>query len=241
LAALQELGVSTNPTGYASDSLWNYEIGSKNRLFSDRLQIQTAIYHMDWSALQEPIYVPACATGFTTNVGKAKSDGVDFQLKAVPIANVQAGLAVGYNNARITQTVAIPSGGIVVSNGDQIDQVHAPWTIAEILEYDFRIFGSQLAYVRIDDEYHSKNPGPFTFQNPEAVSYNPLLKVPQSQNRLNLHVGTTVNGWEVAFFGTNLANDHPLLYFNPPSQEPALGIEDTLPPRTFGVTGIHRW
>lgn len=78
-AALKELGLSSGaPLTYTGDSLWSYEIGSKNRLLDGHLQIDASVFHIDWSNVQQTIYVPACSEGFTGNLGKAVSKGFDF-------------------------------------------------------------------------------------------------------------------------------------------------------------------
>jgi iron complex outermembrane receptor protein len=241
LAQLAQLGLPPNPGSYTSDFVWNYEIGSKSRLFNNRLQIETSIYHMDWLALQQAVSVPKCATSFTANIGRATSDGFDLQINAQATDNLRLGLAAGYNNARIAETTGIPGGTVFVNKGDQIDPTHSPWMVTATLEYDFRIFDGRSAYARLDDEFHSKNPGPFTFQNPDSVSYSPLQPVNESQNLINLRLGTIVHEWDLAVFGANLANAHPLLNVTPDSQLAPYGHAYTLPSRTIGVTANYRW
>lgn len=241
LAQLAELGLSRNPTGYDSDYVWNYELGSKNLLLNDRLQIEASIYHMDWTNLQQNIYVPACATGFTANIGKATSNGFDLQVNAKPSDSLTLSLLVGYDKAVAAETTGIPNGAVFVNNGDQIDPTQSPWNVTGVVEYNFKIFGDQASYLRLDDEYHSKNPGPFTFQNPDAASYNPNLPINESQNLLNFRLGTITHGWDVALFAKNVLNDHPLLNVTPLTSLAPVGHDYTLTPRTVGVVGSYSW
>lgn len=240
-AELALLGLSAHPTGYNPDFVWNYEAGFKSRLFDNRLEVEASAYHMKWTDLQQLIGVNACATQITANIGSANSDGFDLQLNAQPSDHVRLGAAVGYNNAKIGQTVGIPGGITFVNKGDQIDPQHSPWTVAVQAEYDFQL--SDLpTYLRVDDQYHSRNPGPFTFQNPDApASYNPLQPVNPAQNLLNARLGMLIHGWDVAVFGTNLANSHPILNVTLESQLAPVGHDYTLPSRTIGITGNYRW
>ncbi|MDP9064318.1 MAG: TonB-dependent receptor, partial [Pseudomonadota bacterium] len=74
---LTSLGLSQVPGQFTSDSLWSYEIGSKNTLLDHRLQINTSLFYIDWSNIQQNVYLPACGEQFTANLGKAKSEGGD--------------------------------------------------------------------------------------------------------------------------------------------------------------------
>jgi outer membrane receptor protein involved in Fe transport len=242
LAELALLGLPAHPGGFNPDYVWNYEIGTKNLLFNDRLQIEASAYHMKWSALQQLIGVNACATQITANIGSANSDGFDLQLNVLATDALRFGAAIGYNNAKIGETVGIPGGITFVNKGDQIDPQHSPWTVTVQAEYNFKIFQTQPAYFRIDDEYHSKNPGPFTFDNKDApASYNPLQPVNPAQNLLNLRLGTIAHGWDVAAFISNVANSHPILNVTLESSLAPVGHDYTLTPRTVGISGNYRW
>lgn len=239
---LDALGLPRHPSGYDPDYVWNYEVGTKNRLFDDRVHFELSAFHMKWQALQQLINVNACATQITANIGSAKSDGFDMALNAAVTHDLLVGLSVGYSNAVIGQTVGIPGGITFVNKGDQIDPFHSPWTVATSIEYNFNLLDKQPLYVRVDDEYHSKNPGPFTFNNPDApASYNPLQPVNPATNLLNARIGAQLGGWDVAVFGTNLANSHPLLNVTLPTQLAPLGHDYTLPSRTVGITANYHW
>jgi iron complex outermembrane recepter protein len=238
---LAAIGVSSSPGAYKSDSVWSYEIGSKNRLFNNRLQIDASIFHLDWSNMQQNINVPACASSFTANVGKATSKGFDLVINAQATDHVKAGLAVGYVNARIAQTTGIPGGVTFVSDGDQVDANQSPWTVSGNVEYDFIVLDGQPAYVRVDDEFRSKNPGPFSFNDPNSASNKPGQPVNPSTNVVNLRLGTLVHGWDISIFGSNLANSHPLLNVTPETSLAPLGHAYTMQPRTIGLTSIYRW
>ena len=64
------------PTGapgtYKGDSLWSYEVGSKNRLFHGRFETQVSVFHIDWTDIQQIVQVPAGTEGFTSNLGKVQ-------------------------------------------------------------------------------------------------------------------------------------------------------------------------
>ncbi len=72
---LSELGLNQVPQQFSSDSLWNYEIGSKNQFFDHTLEIDAALYYINWNNIQQNVYLSACGEQFTANLGKAKSEG----------------------------------------------------------------------------------------------------------------------------------------------------------------------
>jgi len=242
VAQLAAFGIPSPPTGYKSDLVWNYEIGAKSRLLDDRLQIEASAFHMNWNALQQEIYVPACASGIIANVGKAVSNGFDLQINFIPVDNVKTGLAVGYSDAKIAQTIGVPgTTSVIVRDDEQINPSDAPWQLTGKVEYDFAMAGGKPAYVRVDDEFHSRNPGPYASRDPNNVSYYPSGLIPQAQNLLNARFGILMQGWDVALYARNLLNNHPVLADTAPPVAAPLGIAYTLPSRMIGVTGSYHW
>src|SRR5713226_5810785 len=73
------------PGQYSSDSLWSYEIGSKTTFLDHRLQINASLFYIDWSNIQQNVYLPVCGEQFVANLGKAKSEGGDIEVLYKPI------------------------------------------------------------------------------------------------------------------------------------------------------------
>lgn len=103
---LAAIGITTPPTSYGPDSLWNYEVGSKNRLFGNRLTLNAAVYDIEWSRIQQAINLPTCGFSFTTNAGNARSRGVEVE----SVARLSNWLSVsggfGYTKAKFTSVAA---------------------------------------------------------------------------------------------------------------------------------------
>ena len=109
-ADLAAIGISKPPTSYGPDSLWNYEVGSKNRLFGNRLTLNAALYDIEWKGIQQRINLPNCGFSFTTNAGNARSRGIEVESVArlSNWLNVSGGF--GYTDAKFTS--ASPGTGI---------------------------------------------------------------------------------------------------------------------------------
>src|SRR6202035_443287 len=121
LTLLNQIGLNGMPPTYQGDSLWSYEIGSKNRLFNGHLLLEASAFHIDWSNVQQSVSLPPnlCPETFTSNLGKATSNGADLQVTAL-IGALELGLSVGYTEAKDSQSLG-PSNIQYVSSGQQIN------------------------------------------------------------------------------------------------------------------------
>ena len=241
LTLLNEIGLNGIPAIFTGDSLWSYEIGSKNRLFGGRLTVQASAFHVDWSNVQQAVALPPnqCPETFTSNLGKARSNGFDLQL-AARTGPLELGLSAGYTSAKNTQTLG-PSVTEYVSAGQQINPYSAPWTVVPSAQYTFPIGAGRTAYLRVDDEFHSRNPGPFAQQFANNVGYDPNFIANPSTNELNSYLGTVWNGLDASIYALNVLNTHPLLYDTALETAQFVGPTYTLRPRTVGAKIIYHW
>jgi outer membrane receptor protein involved in Fe transport len=240
--ALAALGYPNGaPTTYKGDSLWSYEVGSKNRLFNGRFEMQISAFYIKWTDIQQIVQVPACTEGFTSNLGQAISKGFDFQAQAVITDALKVGLSVGYTNARNATTI-VSGGNNVVADGQQINPYAAPWMIIPTAEYSFTIAPGHRGYVRMDYAYHSKNPGPYNpTTDTTSPTYNAYFIPNPSYGQLDIHVGTTWSGCDVSVYALNALNHLPLLYNNALQPFTFYGATFTLAPRTIGGTLTYHW
>jgi iron complex outermembrane recepter protein len=242
LTLLNQIGLNGIPPTYQGDSLWSYEIGSKNRLFNGRFVLQASAFHIDWSNVQQAVSLPPnlCPETFTSNLGKATSNGGDLQATARIGDAWELGLAIGYTKAKDSQTLG-PGAIQYVTSGQQINPYAAPWTVVPSAQYSFMLFQRYKAYMRADDEFHSKNPGPFAQQFANNVAVDPNFIANPSTNVLNVHLGATWNTVETSIYALNVLNSHPLLYNTALETAQFVGPTYTIRPLTVGVRGIYRW
>jgi iron complex outermembrane receptor protein len=239
-ALLAALGLNGVPPAYQGDSLWSYEIGSKNRLFGGHLQLQASAFHIDWSNVQQTVTLPACSESFTSNLGKAGSDGGDLQVVGLVGDSLELGLNVGYTSAKDKTTIM--TGALQsVTKGDQLNPYSAPWSVDASAQYSFLLAYGYKAYLRVDDEFHSKNSGPFAAEHMANASFDPNFIANPATNELNAHFGTTWGGWDTSVYALNLLNTHPLLYNAQLESSQPQGAAYTFRPRTVGVRAIFRW
>ena len=75
----------------------NYELGWKGSTEDRRLQLNGTFYYVNYDDFQAQAFDGSSIT--VTNAGSMESYGTELELVFVPIANMVAGTAVGYNKA----------------------------------------------------------------------------------------------------------------------------------------------
>ena len=237
-------------TDYGSDSVWSYEVGSKNELLDHRLRLSSSVYYIDWKNIQQSVGLASCGFAYVANLGKANSKGFDLQADVAVTRDFLLGLAVGYNDAKFTQTVQAVAGAQknLVTDGDHI--AAWPWNVALSAQYSFLVFGDHDGYIRADYQYQAKQ-NSLTAQNDIAnggfQSWN-VFHLPQT-SQLAVRSGVRWNGFDVSLFCNNLTNSHTILSQTPSikNASPIYANEllqyqyTTFRPRTYGVTASFRF
>ncbi|HUG45086.1 MAG TPA: TonB-dependent receptor [Sphingomicrobium sp.] len=136
----------------------SYELGWKASLFANRLQLATAIFHADYQDVQVPgssgCVVGGVQTfcGITTNAGKARFRGVEFEgnlrvAEDMAAAGDRLNLAgsLGYLDAEYREFITnIPGQGPVdVANFRRIQNT-PKWTMSGSLDYSTPAWGGRL-------------------------------------------------------------------------------------------------
>ncbi|HEY5758606.1 MAG TPA: TonB-dependent receptor, partial [Steroidobacter sp.] len=106
------------PSGWETDSLWNYEIGVRASAFDRRLQLDLTAFLIDWSDLQVRLYRPDGVT-YGTNAGKAQNIGQEFSGLWRITDEFDLTLNVTHLDAQLTETV-VSDGNTVLRDGQQL-------------------------------------------------------------------------------------------------------------------------
>jgi outer membrane receptor protein involved in Fe transport len=257
---LTSLGLSQVPGQFSSDSLWSYEIGSKNTFLEHRLQVNASLFYIDWSNIQQNVYLPDCGEQFTANLGKAKSEGGDIDVLYRPIEVLTFDFAAAYTDARLTKTscagaltyngtqcVGAPGSGVtpvspIASKGDAL--LGAPWTFTSSAEYHFPAWDAKTPYLRFDYQHSTAQKSLLQGQDPNNALYDTTLPGLPIVNDLSARAGLRFSGIDLSIYGNNLTNAHPLLF---EARDIAYTPTDTLyfgrgvRPRTIGLTAIYHY
>lgn len=237
-AQLNALDLNGNPT-YKPDSLWSYEIGSKNSLLGGRLAVDASVFHIDWTNIQRTVQIPVCTAGLTLNLGNATSDGFDLALDGRLTDHLKTSFEIGYTAAKTAENVRF-SGVQYAAKGEQISD-YPPWTTAVAFEYDFEIARQHNEYIRVENRYNSKNNGSFSFLNPANTgAYNQTQGIDAAVEELIFRAGIIRGGFDLSLFVNNATNQHPLLAVVTTQASSAYGAQ-TIRPLTVGLTGVFHW
>lgn len=230
------------PQTYGSDSLWSYELGTKNRLFGS-LQLAASVFQINWKGIQQSVQLSNCGLQFTDNLGKAKSEGFDVELNQKIGQSFLLSAQLGYTNSRYTKTLAIsadPDTLPIVRAGNALQQ--QPWTITVSGQYDFALL-QENGYLRVD---YTRLAGhrDTASQDRGTASYDPSRLARQGYTMLNARLGAKISGWDMSLFANNILNQHPRLFSFGQSTSEAATIyrkETTLRPRVVGLTAAYRY
>ncbi|MGO9991805.1 MAG: TonB-dependent receptor [Steroidobacteraceae bacterium] len=117
------------PSGYAPDTLTNYEVGVKTEFLDHHLQVNLSAYHMKWGDVQIPLFNPNALgnTTFVTNGPDYRINGVELQV----VARVTQGLTLqgsgSYNDAKQQNNPCLTANNPAsITYGNCITQVVSP-------------------------------------------------------------------------------------------------------------------
>jgi len=236
-ADLNQLGYASTPTTYNSDSVWSYEVGSKNRVLNGKVSVAASGYIIKWKNIQTDIALPTCGYDFVDNAGNATAKGFDLSLEVSPVQGLLLTGAVGYTKATFDSTI-IRGTGVIFPAGSGIPGASAPWNTSLSGVYNLKPIGDYHISLRLDYTYTSKERRAGQTQ-PGAFGYNSLLKQVPAYSTLNGRVGVTFGHFDISAFATNITNAHPYLTLAPasrPIQNDPVWTATTLRPRTVGIT-----
>lgn len=231
-----QCGSDVAPQLYGPDSVWSLEVGAKDRLFSQRLQLDASIYEVRWNGVQELFY-DACGNGFSTNDGAIASSGFDLSAAANLSSRLRVTLALGFNNTHFTKTVMIPGGQVIAVRGASggVPAVPAPWNGTLSLNYHWALTPLVTGFLSAEDVVHSHDPGPFTEQDPRWIVYDARIRADPAINLVNLRCGLSRAGVDLELFVRNALNQQPVLQLYADAPGSALLYGYTLRPRTLGL------
>jgi outer membrane receptor protein involved in Fe transport len=141
--------INLNSTrSFNSDSLWNYELGTKTAWADHRVTLDAAAFYIDWKNIQQEILL-SCGFQYTANAGAAKSKGGELELRARPLQPLELSAGLGYQNAKITEASAAspqPVGSPIYNVPDWTANMAASYTAPLWSDWLF-VGGVDYAYV----------------------------------------------------------------------------------------------
>ena len=236
---LGNIGLSNRPELYESDSVWSYEVGSKNSLFGNRLNIESSAFLIKWDNIQQNVGL-ACGFSFTDNLGSATSKGFDIAFNAAVADGLTFGGQVGYVDAKFDETVRSgPAAPLnLVTDGNAI--ALNPWQVSLYGQQEFDIADNE-GYVRFDYRFQSKQTDATAGRDPSNGGADLTLPGRQELHLLSLRTGVKMDFFDVSLFVNNVFNTHKTLFRQHDTQASPLYRATTVRPRTAGITLTARY
>jgi iron complex outermembrane receptor protein len=218
---------AASPAGqeaYDEEKTWNFEGGLKSAWMGRRVTANLSVFSIDWTDLQ--LNLPNAAVPgqfFISNVGNARSNGVEFELNGRAREGVDLFASFGYTRARFGADTI--SSGVPVSDN----------TVPNTPEYTAS-FGAHLS--------RALTPAIRVYGRAEAVFYGAFkyddlnLAEQEAYSLTNLRFGARgrrlfVEGWVRNAFDTRYV---PVAFPYAQQLAPSGFIGESGRPRTFGLT-----
>jgi iron complex outermembrane receptor protein len=234
---------------FGPDSAWNYEIGEKAKLFDNWLTINSDIYYIKWTGVQQVITLP-CGYQYYNNAGDGRSFGPELEVNAKLTSELTASLSAAYTDAKITNPnaaytsflthiAAFPDGVTppcpTTGGGCTAPIMNVVKDTASLsLTYATTVMSDYKLTARIAD----------SFVGPSYdVAYYFGYKLP-SYNLASARVGLAHGDWSADLFVDNLTNKVALMTANNTSFQfniPQVVRYTTNQPRTVGIQANYKF
>lgn len=233
---LANLGIASAPDTYSSDRVWSYEAGSKARMANNKLEVDASAFVIDWSNIQNQVFLPLCGYTFTANLGKARSQGFDLAAKwLTPIEGLVLSGNIGLTDVRYTTTVYSGPGIVLAKAGDSLQTPE--WQGVASAEYNFEAF-EQDSFLRAEYDFT----GPYyRGGDADTSGYDPSVRNQPAVHYVTLRAGTTIGSWDLTAFANNVLGSATSVFrFHDTANSPAYR-DIALRPVTVGLATSYKF
>ncbi|WPU95194.1 TonB-dependent receptor [Mucilaginibacter sabulilitoris] len=198
----------------------NYEVGSKNEFFDNKLRVNiTAFYTLITNAQVPTLILPQAIT-VTKNAGRLNSKGAELELNATPVKGLYIDYNFGYTHARYTD-LNVPNNGEVLNlKGNK--QIYTP-NITSMLaaQYAYDLGGPQKIKLVARGEWRYLGDQYYDLANQiEQKAYS----------KFNARIGVDTKNFSLFLWESNIANKKYIDYAYD------FGASHLGNPRTYGVS-----
>jgi iron complex outermembrane recepter protein len=178
---------------FKSDSLWNYELGTKTAWLENRLTVNAAAFFIKWKDIQQQILLP-CGFQYRANAGAAESKGAEIEVRGRATERLDFSFGMGYQRAKITEASATSPQQV----GSPVYQV-PEWTGNAGVNYSVPLNDTWKLISGVDYSYIGKS---FSGNN------NPVdPRERPSYHLVNARVALSRGPLEFAVVGKNLSDE----------------------------------
>jgi outer membrane receptor protein involved in Fe transport len=222
------------PAAYAPDTLTNFEVGAKGRLFDNRIDYQIDAFFIRWDNIQVQETTADAAFVYLGNAGRAHVKGVEFELTARPIEYLTTSLAGSYQDAFLVEGASAQQFALnptLGRSGDDIPNVPR-FQLSAGLNYTRPIANDWEGMGAVDVTYRDSMDAYFASNQ----QFNLVLK---PYTLVNLRAGIINGPWSVTAFARNVTNKRAEVSAINSTQDPNALL--TVRPRTIGLTVTRKF
>jgi iron complex outermembrane recepter protein len=248
------VGLPPLPTTFSSDSLWQYEIGTKDTLLDRRLQVSASAYYIKWKNIQQFVYL-VCGLGFDYNLGQLTGKGGDIEIDWRVTPDLTLGFTAAYTDSAFDGPISLAGVYPLVSNGDHLQA--SPWNTDLNLEYVWNALARK-PYIRLDYQFATAQHSLVPYLDPaNHPNDDPTLPGLPQIRVLDIRAGVRFSGLDLSLFVHNALDYHTQIFASRDLATTALNgyaaangsvvnfdnnyFARGLPPRTYGVTMTYRF
>ena len=234
---------------FTNETVWNYEAGLKSRLPGGRGSFTFAGFYSDISDLQATLDAGNCSSRIIANVPSARSIGAEAELSLRVTDAFDVSLSGSYNQSELTSSLKDALGAPIqgLRDGNRLPTV-PEFQAAASFNYERPVSDTMTGFANLTYQFVGDRFTQISDQenNPRTVTLIPIgapsvasltfpLDLPSYQV-INIRAGVRGEGWELAGFVNNLADERAELALDRERGLRARYGFLTNQPRTIGVT-----
>lgn len=211
------------PTSFKHDTLWSYELGYKADLLNKRLNLETALYQIDWSDLQQPVvYGISTLVG---NAGKARVRGLELAARYLAGEDWELNGSFAYTDPKLVEDA--PALGPA---GSRLPNV-AKMALTAGARYRFALAGNE-SFAGLNVRHVGQRNAGFDAEGTSVPNFSmPAYTLVDTQ------WGMSIGRWQLGAYIRNLTNQRAVLGADSALTAFGLPLHATVAqPRTVGAT-----
>ncbi|HEY2751863.1 MAG TPA: TonB-dependent receptor [Phenylobacterium sp.] len=210
------------PSQFGSDSLVNYELGTRTAWLDRRVLLDGTLFYVDWSDIQVSQRSPS---GFiyTANAGKARNVGAEASATWLVTQDLRLNSAATYLDGELRRDYG--TGASLVTAPTQLPGA-SRWQVSNSLNYTLSSAPLQPMLV-VSHRYISGAPGELSPSPPRQGDYN----------LFDLRLSTTIRKLELSAFAENVGDVRGVTAASTSVHGPTQYL---VRPRTLGITLDYR-
>jgi iron complex outermembrane receptor protein len=175
----------------------NYEAGTKNIFWDNRIRLNIAAFYTLVTDAQVPTLVLPDAITITKNAGRLNSSGAEMEFASTPLKGLEFDYNWGYTHARYS-SLNIPDGNGGVLNLKGNHQIFTPDVTSMLaLQYTYDLDGSQKTKLIIHGDWRCIGDQYFDLANQNEQ---------KSYSLFNARAGVSTKHFDIFIWANNIAN-----------------------------------